>query len=79
MSARPLPPIADRQQWVILAARRAIIRRDDNTLWTLIGIPKRRGNRARIESQDGLRQRSIPLTSITAIEHVPATNQSVLH
>jgi hypothetical protein len=71
--ARPLPQIADRHQWVILAARRAIVRCDDGKLYTLLGVPKGKGHRARLQSQDGTTAHTVRLGFVTSIEHIPTT------
>jgi hypothetical protein len=73
MTERAVPEFADRNQWVILAARRAIVRCDDGQLYTLIGIPKGKGHRARLASQDETTARTVRLGFITSIEHIPTT------
>jgi hypothetical protein len=53
--------------WIPLAAQRARILLADGTEATLIGIPRKAGQRARVEYGNGER-RTIPLTDIAHVE-----------
>ena len=53
--------------WIPLAAARARVWLRNGTEAVLVGVPRRSGQRARIELADGTRK-TVPLGSIVAVE-----------
>lgn len=53
--------------WIVLAAQRVRVWLRDGSEGVLVGAPKRKGHRARIEFADG-RRRTVAMAEIAAVE-----------